>query len=347
MPLPFEPPIKPMLAKLQAEMPEGPEWRYEPKWDGFRAIVFRAGSETNLISRDERPFERYFPELIPALEAALPGDCVVDGEIVIPGESSLEFDALLLRIHPAASRVKMLAEASPSSFVAFDLLAEGAEDLRSVPLTARRAGLEKRLGHAAIPPGSTREEVMDGLRPAPRVVLTPHTDDVSEAKRWFEAYEGAGLDGVIAKKQDLLYLPGQRAMLKLKHKRTADCVVGGYRLSKAGDGIGSLLLGLYDDAGGLHYVGHTSSFKAAQRRELLAELRPLEGGSSFGAGRTPGGPSRWASAKDVSWVPLEPQLVCEVSFDHMQGDRFRHAATFMRWRPEKKPGDCTLDQVRP
>lgn len=346
MSLPFDPPIKPMLAKLQTDMPEGEEWRYEPKWDGFRAIVFRDGPDTSLISRDERPFERYFPELIPALEEALPGSCVVDGEIVIATETSLAFDALLLRIHPAASRVKMLAEEGPSSFVAFDLLAEGSKDLRDAPLSERREGLESRLEATPISSRASREEVMAALRPAPRVALTPHTSDVREAKNWFEAYEGAGLDGVIAKKHDLVYRSGQRSMVKLKHKRTADCVVGGYRLSKAGDGVGSLLLGLYDDSGGLHYVGHTSSFKAAERRALLAELKPLEGGSSFGAGRTPGGPSRWASAKDVSWIALEPSLVCEVSFDHMQGHRFRHAATFLRWRPEKRPRECTWDQVK-
>ena len=345
MSLPFEPPLKPMLAKLQSEMPEGEGWLYEPKWDGFRALVFRDGPSTVVISRDGRPFERYFPELLPALEDALPGSCVVDGEIVVAGEDSLEFDAMLLRIHPAESRVRMLAEQSPASFVAFDLLAEGDADLRDEPLTRRRSALEERLGDSAIPPQATKTEVMKYLRPAPRVVLTPHTSDVSDAKRWFDAYEGAGLDGVIAKREDVLYLPGQRAMVKIKHKRTADCVVGGYRLSKTGDGIGSLLLGLYDGSGSLHYVGHTSSFKAAERRSLLQELKPLEGGTSFAGGRTPGGPSRWASAKDVSWVPLAPELVCEVSFDHMQGGRFRHAATFMRWRPEKQPRECTMDQV--
>ena len=347
MSLPFEPPVQPMLAKLQSDMPEGDEWLYEPKWDGFRAIVFRGNDGVSLVSRDKRPFERYFPELLPALGSAFPGECIVDGEIVIPGQSALDFDSLLLRIHPAASRVRLLAEQTPSSFVAFDLLAEGDRDLRSAPLSERRASLEERLGDAVIPPTADRSEVMECLRPAPKVVLTPQTAAVDEAKRWFDVYEGAGLDGVIAKERDLLYQPGKRAMIKLKHKRTADCVVGGYRLAKSGEGVGSLLLGLYDATGSLHYVGHTSSFKAAERKKLLAELRKLEGGQSFGAGRTPGGPSRWAQGRDVSWVPLAPELVCEVSFDHMQGHRFRHAATFLRWRPEKRAEECSLEQVLP
>ena len=348
MALPFSPPLKPMLAKLKPDIPEGDGWLYEPKWDGFRALVFRDGKETSVISRDGKPFERYFPELIVALEESLPKTCVVDGEIVIAGADSLDFDAMLLRIHPAASRVKMLSEESPSSFVAFDLLAHGKSDLRQKPLVERRAKLEELLGHSAIPGNATRQEVMKELRPAPKVALTPHTRDPKEARRWFEAYEGAGLDGVIAKREDLLYLPGKREMVKVKHKRTADCVVGGYRLAKSGDGIGSLLLGVYDDSGLLHYVGHTSSFKAAEKKRLLEELKPLEGGSSFGGGRAPGGPSRWTgmTGRDPSWVPLAPELVCEVSFDHMQGDRFRHAATFIRWREDKKPRECTVDQVR-
>lgn len=345
MPLPFPPPLPPMLARLQKEIPTGDDWLYEPKWDGFRAIVFRDGNDLTLISRDQKPFERYFPELLPAFLEALPRTCVVDGEIVIPGSNGLDFGSLLQRIHPAASRVKMLSEQTPSSFVAFDLLAHGKTDLRQTPLVKRRERLEKALGDRMIPGDADRTDVMDALRPAPRVVLTPQTEDPVEAKRWFEVFEGAGLDGVIAKKKDLLYLPGDRAMMKIKHKRTADCVVGGYRLSKTGDGIGSLLLGLYDDAGSLHYVGHTSAFKAAERKALLQELHPLEGGVSFGGGRTPGGPSRWTGARDISWVPLTPELVCEVTFDHMQGDRFRHAAGFVRWRSDKLPSECTLDQV--
>ena len=345
MPLPFEPPIAPMLAKLQPEIPTGEGWRYEPKWDGFRAIVFRDGATVHLVSRDERPFERYFPELIPAFKEFLPKTCIVDGEIVIPGEDKLAFDAMLLRIHPAASRVKMLSETTPASFVAFDLLAHGTKDLRSTPLAKRRSLLEKALGDHSIPGDATKKQVMAALRPAPRITLTPHTTDPKLAQRWFEVFEGAGLDGVIAKKDDLTYRPGDRAMVKIKHKRTADCVVGGYRLSKSGDGIGSLLLGLYDDTGSLHYIGHTSAFKADERKRLLKDFKKLEGGSSFGGGRVPGGPSRWTGGRDVSWVPIEPVLVIEVSYDYLQGNRFRHAAGFVRWRDDKKPRDCKLDQV--
>jgi ATP-dependent DNA ligase len=270
---------------------------------------------------------------------------VIDGEVVIADEKGLDFESLLLRIHPAASRVKMLAETTPASFVAFDLLAEGNNDLRSTDMTERRSLLEKALEGFALPEEPTEKDAIAALADAPRVMLTPQTDDADEADRWFEEFERIGLDGVIAKPADLLYVPGERVMVKVKHRRTADCVIGGYRLSKAGDGIGSLLLGLYDDSGVLHYVGHTSSFKAAQRRELLAELKPLEGGTSFVGGRAPGGPSRWTGDKDVSWVPLEPSLVCEVSFDYMQGARFRHAARFVRWRPEKPPRDCSFGQL--
>ena len=239
----------------------------------------------------------------------------------------------------------MLAQSSPASFVAFDLLALDDDDLTSTPLAERRTRLEAAMPRAsAIPSDATKRIAIDALFPGPRIALTPQTADADEAARWFEVFEEIGLDGVIAKRDDLLYVPGERVMVKVKHRRTADCVVGGYRLSKAGDGVGSLLLGLYQD-GVLHYVGHTSSFKAAQRRELLAELKELEGGTSFGGGRTPGGPSRWTGGRDVSWVPLEPSLVCEVSFDHMQGDRFRHAARFLRWRPEKRPQDCGFDQL--
>ena len=345
MPLPFEPPVEPMLAKLQREIPTGDGWLYEPKWDGFRAIIFRDRGQTTIISRDERPFDRYFPELHPALDT-LAKTCVVDGEIVIPGKAALEFDSLLLRIHPAASRVRLLADQTPASFVAFDLLASGSTDLREKPFADRRKRLEK-LVPDRLPSKASKRQVMSILRPAPRVVLTSQTEDPKTAKRWFEAYEGAGLDGVVAKPNDLRYVHGKREMIKVKHQRTVDCVVGGYRLSKAGDGIGSLLLGLYDDQGNFHYVGHTSSFKAAERRELLKRLKKLEGGRSFAGGRMPGGPSRWTGGKDTSWVPLEPTLVCEVAYDHMQGYRFRHAATFLRWRPEKPPKDCKLDQVLP
>jgi ATP-dependent DNA ligase len=334
-----------MLAKLKEEMPRGPGWLYEPKWDGFRAVVFRDGDDMTIVSRDSKPLERYFPELPDALKAILPKRCVIDGEVVIADEKGLDFEALLLRIHPAASRVKMLAETTPASFVAFDLLAEGTKDLCSTEMTARRSRLEKALEGFALPDEPTEKDAVAALADAPRVMLTPQTDDADEADRWFEEFERIGLDGVIAKPADLLYVPGERVMVKVKHRRTADCVIGGYRLSKAGDGIGSLLLGLYDDGGVLHYVGHTSSFKAAQRRELLAELKPLEGGTSFGGGRAPGGQSRWTGGKDVSWVQLEPKLVCEVSFDYMQGARFRHAARFVRWRPEKPPRECGFDQL--
>ena len=346
MRLPIDPPIAPMLAKLQEEMPRGEGWLYEPKWDGFRAIVFRDGNEVTIVSRDAKPLERYFPELVPAVKDYLPKRAVVDGEVVIADNRGLDFESLLLRIHPAASRVKLLSESTPASFVAFDLLARGDKDLRGTPLAKRRALLETALKKAApIPNKATKKQAVAALYPGPRVALSPHTDDPDEATRWFESFEEIGLDGVIAKRDDLLYLPGERAMVKIKHHRTADCVVGGYRLSKAGDGVGSLLLGLYDDAGVLHYVGHTSSFKAPERRSLLAELRKLEGGTSFGGGRTPGGPSRWTGDRDVSWVPLEPSLVCEVRFDFMQGDRFRHAARFVRWRDDKEPKKCGFDQL--
>ena len=339
MRLPVVPPVSPMLAKLKEAMPRGDGWLYEPKWDGFRALAFRDGDEVELTSRDTRPIDRYFPELLDPLRAALPERCVVDGEVVIAGEDGLDFDSLLLRIHPAASRIKMLSETVPAAFVAFDLLAIGDESLLEAPLSERRAKLEAAL--ASVPSAEPAN-----IRPR-EVSLTPQTDDPDEAAVWFDAFEAMGLDGVIAKESHIVYSPGQRTMIKIKHKRSADCVVGGYRLSKAGDGVGSLLLGLYDGDGVLHYVGHTSSFKAAERRKLLEELKPLEGEGGFGSGRTPGGPSRWAAAAEKTWVPLEPSLVCEVSFDHMQGERFRHAATFMRWRPEKKPGDCDFVQLGP
>lgn len=346
MKLPIDPPIAPMLAKLQEEMPRGDGWLYEPKWDGFRAIVFRDGDEVTIISRDGKTLERYFPELVRAVKEYLPRRAVVDGEVVISDRRGLDFEALLLRIHPAASRVKLLSESTPASFVAFDLLAHGDKDLRDTPLVKRRTLLERALKKTTpIPDKATKKDAVAALYPGPRVALTPHTDDVDEATRWFDVFEEIGLDGVIAKRNDLLYVPGERVMVKIKHHRTADCVVGGYRLSKAGDGVGSLLLGLYDDAGVLHYVGHTSSFKANERRELLARLRKLEGGASFGGGRSPGGPSRWTGDRDVSWVPLEPSIVCEVRFDHMQGDRFRHASRFVRWRTDKEPRECGFDQL--
>lgn len=351
MTLPFQPPLEPMLAK-SAAFPEDTGWLYEPKWDGFRAIAFKDGAEITLVSRDKKPLNRYFPELVDLLAKELTEDCVIDGEIVIPGRNGLDFEALLVRIHPAESRVKKLAAESPSSFVAFDLLARDSEDLRETDLSERRAALESMLIDAVQLPAGTRRSgrglernVVKSLSGGSKLALTPQTDDPKLAAVWFDVFEGAGLDGVIAKKPDQKYRPGERAMLKIKHVRTADCVVGGYRLNKAKDGVGSLLLGLYDDSGVLHYVGHTSSFKAPVRRELLQDFSALEGGKSFGEGRTPGGPSRWTDAQGATWVPVEPSRVCEVAYDHLQGRRFRHATTFKRWRPEKPPRDCTFEQI--
>jgi ATP-dependent DNA ligase len=336
------PPVEPMLAKLAEELPaEGP-FLYEPKWDGFRAIVFRDGSELFIQSRDLRPLDRYFPELHDALLAGLPDGCVIDGEIVIATAKGLDFDALQLRLHPAASRVAKLAKETPASFVAFDALALDRQDLRSVPQHERRARLERALAGAA-----------------PPIHLTPTTHDRGVAVEWLSRFEGAGLDGVIVKPRDAIYEPGKRAMIKVKHARTADCVVAGFRWHKAGKGelVGSLLLGLYDDRGRLHHVGVTSSFTMARRRQLADELAPLrtkaldehpwrdwaEGDGE--ATRMPGGQSRWSAGKDLSWEPLRIERVCEVKYDHMQGDRFRHAAVFQRWRPDKPPKDCRYDQL--
>lgn len=345
MTLPFEPPLSPMLAKLQEEIPTGDGWHYEPKWDGFRAVVFRDADGAQIMSRDNKPLNRYFPELEPCLLETIPEDSVVDGEIVMCDEKGLDFDSLQLRIHPAKSRVKMLSEQIPVSFVAFDLLACRGKDLRGEPLTTRVSELRSAMHQAeTIEPDASNDDVIAALSPGPRVAITPSTDDAELCNTWFDEFENIGLDGVIAKKTDMGYIPGQRVMIKIKHRRTADCVVGGYRLSKAGDGVGSLLLGLYRD-GNFVYVGHTSSFKAAERRELLAMLKKYEKGESFGGGRAPGGISRWSAGKDKDWVPIEPVLVCEVSFDFMQGDRFRHAARFHRWRDDKKPQDCGFDQL--
>ncbi len=322
-----------MLAALTREMPQGSGWLYEPKWDGFRAIVFWDGDEMLIQSRDLKPLNRYFPELDEGLRQALAPGLVVDGEVVIAGPDGLDWDALSLRIHPAASRIKMLAAQTPASFVAFDLLAAARDDLMNVPFSDRRRRLEELLAVRS-----------------PPLYLTPATTDHKTGREWFERFEGAGLDGVIAKRVDQPYQPGDRTMLKIKHQRTADCVVGGFRWNRVEEGksVGSLLLGLYDGAGVLHHVGHTSSFNHAQRRELLSVLEPYRGEpgpAGFGRGRTPGGPSRWSQGKDLSWEPLRPELVCEVTFDHLQGDRFRHAATFARWRPDKPPSECTYDQL--
>jgi ATP-dependent DNA ligase len=337
-----EPPIAPMLAKLADELPAGP-FLYEPKWDGFRAIVFRGGAELFIQSRDLRPLDRYFPELHAVLLETLPDGCVLDGEIVIATPRGLDFDALQLRLHPAASRVAKLAKETPSAFVAFDAIALEGRDLRGVPQADRRRRLEAALAGVERP-----------------VHLTPMTLDLAVATEWLSRFEGAGLDGVIAKPDQGIYEPGKRAMIKVKHARTADCVVAGFRWHKDGrdERVGSLLLGLYDDHGRLHHVGVTSSFTMARRKELVAELAPLRERAldhhpwrewaEAGVGETtrmPGGQSRWSAGKDLSWEPLRIERVCEVKYDHMQGPRFRHAAIFQRWRPDKPPKDCGYDQL--
>lgn len=330
-----------MLAKTEESIPRGDGWIYEPKWDGFRTIVFRDGDALHLRSRRDRPLNRYFPEVERTLRAGLPDRCVVDGEIVLPTPRGLDFDALQLRLHPAASRVELLATSTPASFVAFDLLALDELDLRAIPLEERLARLEARL-RASLEPGAAEIATAAG----PRLYPTPRTSDPEEAARWLEELEAVGLDGVIAKRSDLRYAPGERVMVKVKHRRTAECVVAGYRVHKDGKGVGSLLLGLYDGEL-LHYVGHTSSFKAAERRELLELLRPLRAERSFDGEWGPGGPSRWRPEQDTEFVAIRPELVCEVSYDFMQGDwRFRHAARFLRWRDDKRPEECTFGQVR-
>jgi ATP-dependent DNA ligase len=330
-----------MLAKLADSLPAADGFLFEPKWDGFRAIVFRTDDDVYIQSRDLRPLDRYFPELHDALIARLPPRCVVDGEIVIATPHGLDFDALQLRLHPAASRVAKLARESPASFVAFDLLAVNGDALLEIPQSARREQLEALLASVA-----------------PPVYLTPMTRDRRVAAMWLERFEGAGLDGVIAKPEGGVYEAGKRAMFKIKHARTAECVVAGFRWHKSGqDAIGSLLLGLYDNQGVLHHVGVTSSFTMVMRRELALELEPLrknalashpwrswaEAGHS--GQRMPGGQSRWSSGKDLSWEPLRIERVCEVKYDHLQRDRFRHAATFLRWRPDKPPAECQYDQL--
>ena len=336
-----------MLAKLADAIPLGDTWLYEPKWDGFRALIFKDGDELYIQSRDTKPLNRYFPELEAPLRAELPERCVLDGEIVIATGGVLDFDALLLRIHPAASRVAMLAASSPSSFVAWDLLALGDEDLRATPQEERRARLEKLLGNAK-----------------PPIHLTPITDDPKVAQDWFQRFEGAGLDGVMAKPRGLGYLPGKRAMMKIKHARTADCVVAGFRWYKDGKGelVGSMLLGLYDDEGVLHHVGVAASFKREERAKLAKLFEPLREGAreghpwtkwaqfqdaqdAQGAQRKPGATSRWNRGKDLSWEPLRIEQVAEVGYDHLQGDRFRHATHFKRWRPDKPPSECRYDQL--
>ena len=348
MDLPLLPPVKPMLAKAATTLPTGDDVFYEPKWDGFRCIVFRDGDEVELGSRNERPLTRYFPEVVAAVKAHLPEKCVVDGEIVVPRGDRLHFEDLLQRIHPAASRVNLLAEQTPASFVAFDLLALGEESLLDVPFGDR----QKRLRTA-----------LAGARPP--VYVTAITQDAETAKRWFETFEGAGLDGVLAKKADLPYGPDQRLMTKIKHVRTADCVVAGFRWHKSGPIVGSLLLGLYNDAGDLQHIGVAASFPMARRAELVEELAPyrenaLEGhpwedwadaqpGNHIDAegaeNRMPGAVSRWNAKKDLSWVPLRPELVVEIKYDQLEGRRLRHTGQFLRWRPDRDARSCTYDQL--
>ncbi len=348
MRLPFAPPLEPMLAKLADTFPDGGGWLFEPKWDGFRAIVFRDGDETYIQSRDLKPLDRYFPELAAPLRASLPDRCILDGEVVIAGPSGLDFEALLLRIHPAESRVRLLAAQTPASFVAWDLLALDDEDLRKTPQGERRARLESVLADAE-----------------PPTHLTPATTDRAIGLDWFDRFEGAGLDGVVAKRMDATYQPGKRAMLKLKHARTADCVVAGFRWHKNGPGthIGSLLLGLFDAEGRLHHVGITSSFSWDRRAALVKELAPLRenalenhpwgewaewagfGSADASGQRLPGATSRWNRGKDLSWEPLRAERVAEVAYDHLQGDRFRHATTFVRWRLDPPPEACRYDQL--
>jgi ATP-dependent DNA ligase len=338
--LPVMPPVKPMLAKPVPAIPAGR--MYEPKWDGFRSIIFRDGDEVEIGSRNERPMTRYFPEVVDAVRAGFPERAVIDGEIVVVdrARNRLDFEALQQRIHPAASRVNLLARQTPASFVAFDLLAVGDEDLTARPLAQRRARLEEVLGDAA-----------------PPVHLTPVTRDRDVAQQWFEQFEGAGLDGLIAKPLDLTYQPDKRVMAKIKHERTADCVVAGYRVYKSGpDAIGSLLLGLYDERGVLASVGVVGAFPMATRRALFAELQPLVTGfdghpwnwAAHERGeRTPrrNETSRWNAGKDLSFTPLRPERVVEVRYDYLEGVRFRHTAQFVRWRPDRSPESCTYEQL--
>ncbi|MER7478010.1 ATP-dependent DNA ligase [Streptomyces sp. NPDC126510] len=340
MDLPVMPPVLPMLAKSVAAIPGG--MQYEAKWDGFRAIVFRDGDEVELGSRTGKPLTRYFPELVTAVRERLPERCVVDGEIVIAREGHLDFDALTERIHPADSRVRTLAERTPASLVVFDVLALGDASLMDAPLTERRERLTAELSGVRAP-----------------VHLAPATTDIEVARQWFEEYEGAGLDGVIAKPPAVRYRPDERAMFKIKHERTADVVVAGYRLHKSGPVVGSLLLGLYDDGGTLQHVGVSAAFTMKRRAELVAELEPLRlddvSGHPWAAwseeaahekARLPGAPSRWSGRKDLSWVPLRPDRVAEVAYDHMEnGQRFRHTARFRRWRPDRTPESCTYAQL--
>jgi ATP-dependent DNA ligase len=338
---PIAPPVEPMLAKVATDLPEGNGFLYEPKWDGFRAIVFRGGDKVFIQSRDLKPLDRYFPELSAALQTGLPDGSVIDGEIVIATPRGLDFDALQMRLHPAASRAARLGKETPASFVAFDALAAGGKDLRGLPQSERRERLEQLLKRAQ-----------------PSIYLTPMTRDRAQALEWLSRFEGAGLDGVMAKPAGATYQPGKRAMIKVKHVRTADCVVAGFRWHKDGkdEAVGSLLLGLYDEQKRLHHVGVTSAFTMAMRKQLVTELAPLrkraledhpwrEWADAGEMTRMPGGQSRWSAGKDLSWEPLRIERVCEVKYDHMQGPRFRHAAIFQRWRADKRPIDCDYAQL--
>jgi ATP-dependent DNA ligase len=353
--LPVMPPVKPMLAKSASALPQDPDLLYEPKWDGFRCIAFRDGAEVELGSRNDRPLTRYFPELVELLGKTLPDRCVVDGEVVVVTEQGLDFDTLQNRLHPAASRVRKLAAETPASFVAFDLLALGDRDLCEEPFAERRRMLETIIDNSA-----------------PRLHLTPLTGDPAVARDWFTRFEGAGFDGVMVKSADLPYRQDKRVMVKVKHERTADCVVAGFRWHKDGEGVGSLLLGLYDAEGRLHHVGVASSFTAARRRELVTELEPLrrdalaehpwrhwagqdtaaQGGSDEqkAEGKMPGGVSRWTGGKDLSWEALRPELVAEVRYEHVMAGRLRHGGRLVRFRDDRSPESCTyaqLDQVAP
>jgi ATP-dependent DNA ligase len=345
--VPIELPIKPMLAKLSRTIPDGDGWLYEPKWDGFRCIVGRDGGDIELTSRSERPFTRYFPELLPVLEEALPDRAVIDGEIVVPDRDGrgLDFDALLQRIHPAASRVNRLAAETPTVYIAFDLLALGDDSWLDRPLSERRARL------------------LDVVTTGPSVFVTPATIDAAVANDWFTTFEGAGLDGIVAKRLDEAYQPDKRALVKVKHQRTADCALAGYRVHKDGQGVGSMLLGLFDDDGVMHHVGVAAAFTASQRKQLLTELAPLRENAldghpwaqwaEFAASseeavdmqRRPGATSRWNAGKDLSWVPLRVERVVEVTFGQLENGRFRHGVTFVRWRPDRTPESCRYDQL--
>jgi ATP-dependent DNA ligase len=345
MNLAVNPPVLPMLSKRIAELPQEGEWVFEPKWDGFRALIFRDADEILIQSRDEKPLNRYFPELLDPLREQLPVQCVLDGEIVIANNGRLDFDALQLRLHPAASRVKLLAERTPASLVFFDILCIGHRDLRSEPFEKRRRELEAVLSSARSP-----------------IHITPATRDSKVAADWFARFEGAGLDGVMAKAVSSVYEPDKRVMFKVKHERDCDCVVAGFRWHKKGErtAVGSLLLGLYDESGALQHVGVCASFTTPMRHELVEFLAPLRkdalrdhpwrgwaehSGENGEPQRMPGGQSRWSQGKDLSWEPLRPELVVEVAYEHMQNGRFRHMSQFRRWREDKKPSDCTYAQL--